>query len=207
MLTKLTINEFLDKLGSDEPAPGGGSASALGGAMGADLLAMVCALTKGKKGYEEVWDECKAAFDETKAASKRLRELIDEDTAAFNEWMTAIAMPKKTPEAKAARLEAIQVAIKKATEKPFEIATVARQMLTRAPRLAEVGNKNAISDIGVGSLLLTTAVNGGLLNVEINLGGIKDDRFVAKMKAGMENLRQGMATDLNAAMRTVHANL
>ncbi len=207
MLTKLTINEFLEKLGSNEPAPGGGSASALAGAMGADLLAMVCALTDGKKDYEAHWDECKAAFDETKAASKRLRELIDEDTAAFNEWMTAIAMPKKSAEAKEARKEAIQVAIKKATEKPFEIATVARQMLTRAPRLAEVGNKNAISDIGVGSLLLTTAVNGGLLNVEINLGGIKDDRFVAKMKAGMENLRQGMATDLNAAMRTVHANL
>ncbi len=207
MLTTLKVAEFLEKLGSDEPAPGGGSAAALAGAMGANLLTMVCALTKNKKGYEEFAEECAAEQQTVGDAARRLQELVDEDTAAFNELMAAFKMPKKGLEAKRARSAAIQEATKKATESPLEVARLCRETLRHAPRLAAIGNKNAISDIGVGALMLTNALNGALLNVEINLPGLKDDNYVAQVKRECDELREGVATDLNAALTKVHQNI
>lgn len=207
MLTGLKISEFLDKLGSNEPAPGGGSAAALAGAMGANLLTMVCALTEGKKGYEDYAEECAAARGAIGETATRLQQLVDEDTEAFNELMAAFKMPKKGKENKAARSRAIQEATKKATQTPLEVAELCRDTLRRAPRLAEIGNKNAISDVGVGALLLTNAVNGALLNVAINLPGLKDEAFVNEVKAKREVLLRGVATDLNAALAVVHRHV
>jgi len=168
---------------------------------------MVCALTAGKKGYEEYAEECAASQAQIGETAKRLKDLVDEDTAAFNELMAAFKMPKKTDEQKAARKEAIQRATKQATNTPLEVAELCRETLRRAPRLAEIGNKNAISDVGVGALLLTNAVNGALLNVAINLPGIKDEAFVNAIKTKREILLRGVATDLNAALATVHRHI
>lgn len=207
MLTNLSISDFLSKLGSNEPAPGGGSAAALAGAMGANLLTMVCALTRGKKGYEEYAEECEHGLAEVGKVAGRLRELVDEDTAAFNELMAAFKLPKGDVEAKRARSEAIQAATRQATETPLEVAELCRETLRLTPRLAAIGNKNAISDIGVGALLLTGALNGALLNVEINLPGLKDDAYVAKVRERCDYLREGVATDLNAALTKVHQSI
>ncbi|OGD74757.1 MAG: hypothetical protein A2Y64_07015 [Candidatus Coatesbacteria bacterium RBG_13_66_14] len=207
MLTDLTITDFLKKLGSKEPAPGGGSSAALAASLGANLLAMVCQLTAGKKGYEEFWDECAGENAGIAEAADRLRALIDEDTEAFNALMASFRMPKESPEEKKARNIAVQKCTKRAIEVPLEVARLSRRMLTKAPRLALIGNRNAISDIGVGALLLTAGINGAILNVEINLGGITDEGFARETRNTIKNLLEGVPTDLNAAMAKVHERL
>jgi len=207
MLTDLTITDFLKKLGSREPAPGGGSSAALAASLGANLLSMVCRLTAGKKGYEEFWDECKGENAGIAEAADRLRVLIDEDTEAFNALMASFKMPKQSPEEKKARKVAVQKCTKRAIEVPLEVARLGRRLLTKAPRLALIGNQNAVSDIGVGALLLTAGINGAILNVEINLGGIKDEGFVRETRDTIKNLLEGVPTDLNAAMAKVHERL
>jgi formiminotetrahydrofolate cyclodeaminase len=204
MLTDLTITDFLKKLGSKEPAPGGGSSAALAAGLGANLLAMVCQLTAGKKGYEEFWDECRGELVGIAEAADRLRVLIDEDTEAFNALMASFKLPKASPEEKRARGKEIQKCTKRAIEVPLEVARLSRRLLTRAPRLALIGNQNAVSDIGVGALLLTAGINGAILNVEINLGGLKDEGFVRETRNAVKNLLEGVPTDLNAAMAKVH---
>jgi formiminotetrahydrofolate cyclodeaminase len=207
MLTDLKITDFLHKLGSKEPAPGGGSAAALAASLGASLLSMVCQLTVRKKGYEEHWDECGKVGAETAEAAERLRVLIDEDTEAFNALMASFKMPKKAPDEKKARRAAIQKCTKRAIEVPLEVARLSRGLLSKAPRLALVGNENAVSDVGVGALLLTAGINGAVLNVEINLGGVKDEAFVRETKDAVKNVFEGVPTDLNAAMAKVHERL
>lgn len=207
MLTDLTITDFLKKLGSKEPAPGGGSSAALAASLGANLLSMVCQLTAGKKGYEEFWDECKGELVGIAEAADRLRVLIDEDTEAFNALMTSFKLPKAGPEEKRARGKEIQKCTKRAIEVPLEVARLSRRLLTRTPRLALIGNQNAVSDIGVGALLLTAGINGAILNVEINLGGLKDEGFVRETRNAVKNLLEGVPTDLNAAMAKVHERL
>lgn len=207
MLTDLKITEFLQKLGSKEPAPGGGSAAALAAGLGANLLSMVCRLTAGKKGYEEYWEECEREGAEITEAADRLRVLIEEDTEAFNALMSSFKMPKENPEEKKARRKAIQDCTKRAIEVPLEVARLSRKLLYKAPRLAFIGNSNAVSDIGVGALLLTAGINGAVLNVEINLGGIKDEGFAAQTRETVGNILEGVPTDLNAAMNKVHERL
>ncbi|MCX7021723.1 MAG: cyclodeaminase/cyclohydrolase family protein [bacterium] len=207
MLTDLTITDFLKKLGSQEPAPGGGSSAALAASLGANLLSMVCQLTAGKKGYEEYWDECKGENAGIAETADRLRVLIDEDTEAFNALMASFKLPKESPEEMKARNKEIQKCTKRAIEVPLEVARLSRRLLTKAPRMALIGNQNAISDIGVGALLLTVGINGAILNVEINLGGIKDEGFVREMRDAIKNLLEGVPTDLNAAMAKVHERL
>ena len=207
MLTDLTLTEFLKKLGSKAPAPGGGSSAALAASLGANLLSMVCQLTAGKAGYEDYWDECRREDTEIAEAAERLRRLINEDTEAFNELMASFKLPKESPEEKTARRDEIQRCTRRATEVPLETARLCRSLLTKAPRLALIGNKNAISDIGVGALLLTAGLNGALLNVQINLGGLKDEGLVRELKNTVKNLQEGVSTDLNAAMTKVHERL
>jgi formiminotetrahydrofolate cyclodeaminase len=207
MLTDLTITDFLKKLGSREPAPGGGSSAALAASLGANLLAMVCQLTAGKKGYEEHWEECERENVGVVEAAERLRVLIDEDTEAFNALMASFKLPKESPDEKKARRKEIQKCTRRAIEVPLEVARLSRRLLTKAPRLAFVGNANAVSDIGVGALLLTAGINGAVLNVEINLGGIKDEGFVRETRDAVKNLLEGVPTDLNAAMAKVHERL
>ncbi|HUT98805.1 MAG TPA: cyclodeaminase/cyclohydrolase family protein, partial [bacterium] len=102
---------------------------------------------------------------------------------------------------------AVQKCTKRAIEVPLEVARLGRRLLTKAPRLALIGNQNAVSDIGVGALLLTAGINGAILNVEINLGGIKDEGFVRETRDTIKNLLEGVPTDLNAAMAKVHERL
>ena len=185
----------------------GNSSAALAASLGANLLSMVCRLTAGKKGYEEFWDECKGENAGIAEAADRLRVLIDEDTEAFNALMASFKMPKQSPEEKKARKVAVQKCTKRAIEVPLEVARLGRRLLTKAPRLALIGNQNAVSDIGVGALLLTAGINGAILNVEINLGGIKDEGFVRETRDTIKNLLEGVPTDLNAAMAKVHERL
>jgi glutamate formiminotransferase/formiminotetrahydrofolate cyclodeaminase len=174
--------DWLEELAAPTPTPGGGSAAALSGAIGASLLSMVAGLTMGKKGYEAVQAEMaerKAALDPMRG---RFHAFIDKDAAAFDKVMAAFKLAKGTDEEKARRSEAIQAATKGACEVPLEVMALAVEALKHALAIAEKGNKNSVTDSGVGAMHLTTALKGAHLNVLINLPSLKDEKFVAEKK-------------------------
>lgn len=195
MLVEMKVNEFIAELASDSPAPGGGSVSAVSGALAGGLLAMVCRLTIGKKGYEEVQSEMEAALSKAEALHQKLTKLVDDDTNAFNEVMAAFKMPKETDEEKEARKAAIQEAYKKAADIPFAIAKTCLEVLTLAESIVNKANTNAISDIGVAALAAHTGLEGAVMNVKINLPSIKDEAYVNSRKSEIEEfLKQGNAS-------------
>src|SRR3546814_420686 len=122
MLVKMSIGEFSRVLASNAPAPGGGSVAALSGALGADLISMVCSLSIGKDGYEAFQEELSAALEKAQGLSKSLQERIDRDTEAFNGVMAAFKLPKATDEEKKARGAAIQKGYQEAIQSPLGIA-------------------------------------------------------------------------------------
>ena len=174
MLSEMKINDYIDLLASDAPAPGGGSASALCGAQGAGLCAMVAALTLGKKKYEEHQELCRDVYEQARTLSERMCALIDEDTEAFNRVSAAFKLPKDTDEDKAARKTAIAEATLGATMVPLDTLYRAHDGLELAKMLIGKSNTNCASDIGVAALTLVSCARGAWLNILINLGGISD---------------------------------
>lgn len=192
-LTEMQVNEFINVLASDAPAPGGGSASALAGAMGVGLSKMVAALTLGKSKYADYQQTAQQIFDSADALTKQLTAGIDRDTEAFDGVSAVFAMPKSTDEEKAARKEAMQKALKEATLVPYSIMELCLESL----KVVELGigrtNTSAASDLGVAALNLKSAVQGAWLNVLINLGSIKDEDFIKEYRAkGEEILHQAL---------------
>ena len=177
------IEPFLDQLASNAATPGGGSAAAIIGAMGAALVSMVCNLTIGKKKYADVETEMKDVLAKTEALRKKLTSMIQDDVKAFDAVMGAYGMPKETDADKAARDEAIQAALKLATDVPLACARAAREVIDLAATAADKGNLNVISDAGVGVLAGYAALRSAALNVLTNSRMITDKRFAeAKVK-------------------------
>ncbi|MBC1520044.1 cyclodeaminase/cyclohydrolase family protein [Listeria aquatica] len=189
-LVDMKITEFVDVLGSDAPAPGGGSASALAASVGSALTMMVAQLTIGKKKYVEYDELMKQVLKEATEVNQALLEAIDKDTEAFNQVSAVFSMPKETDEEKAARKEAMQKALKLAAEAPYDIMTLASKAITITGKAVGKSNVNAASDLGVAALNLKSGLQGAWLNVLINLSGIKDEAFVAKYKKDGEALLQ-----------------
>ena len=187
-LTEMKVNEFISVLASDAPAPGGGSASALAGAMGVGLSKMVAALTLGKPKYAEYEEKVQQIFDRADKLTKELVNGIDRDTEAFDGVSAVFAMPKSTDEEKAARKEAMQKALKEATLVPHSIMELCLESLTVVEM--GLGCTNTASDLGVASLNLKSAVQGAWLNVLINLGGIRDEAFVNEYRTKGEEILQ-----------------
>jgi methenyltetrahydrofolate cyclohydrolase len=179
-LVDLKITEFIGKLGSNEPAPGGGSASALAAAVGAALTRMVAELTIGKKKYEEYNEEMEAILAEMKTLNNHLLAAIDDDTEAFNKVSAVFDLPKETEEEKAARRNAMQIALKYATQVPFHTMELIEGGLRLTAKAVGKSNTNAASDLGVAALTMKAGLMGSWLNVLINLGGVKDEAFVAE---------------------------
>ncbi len=171
---------FLDDLASAAPTPGGGAAAAVLGATGAALGEMVGNLTVGKKKYASVEGQVKADLAALTPLRAELLTMFEEDARAFEGFGAAMALPKTTPEETAARKVAMQKALKAATESPAKTAELGLQALRRVHAIAQVGNKHAISDCGVGALSLFAAVNAAVLNMRINLPGIEDPDFKGK---------------------------
>ncbi|MEM0466846.1 MAG: cyclodeaminase/cyclohydrolase family protein [Candidatus Thermoplasmatota archaeon] len=188
-LSQLPINLFLDELASSSPAPGGGSVAALAGALGAALTSMVGNLTLGKEAYLTVQEEIQKILSHSEQLRKELTDLIDKDTAAFNEVITAIQMPKETDEQKQKRRNALQQAYKKAAQVPFQTAQLCEQILDLALEVAQKGNKNSITDAAVSSLMAHAGVQAAVFNVKINLGAIKDEAFVKNMMFGLKEIQ------------------
>ena len=173
-LADLKVTEFVDLLASDAPAPGGGSAAALEGAIGAALTAMVCGLTKGKKKFAEFNDLAVEAEVKALALKDRFVDVMDRDTEAFNVVSAAFGMPKETDEEKAARSAAIQKGLEGCTATPFEMMEIAVETLELTDSILGKSNDSAASDLGVSALSLRAAIQGAWLNVLINIGSQKN---------------------------------
>lgn len=193
-LTDMTVTAFNDVLASSAPAPGGGSASALMGALGTALIKMVAGLTAGKKKYAEHDALMHCIIDDAEEIRRRFIDVIDRDTDAFNAVSAVFSMPKDTDEQKAARKEAMQNALQGCTLTPFEMMCSAVAGISLADKMLDKFNQNAASDLGVAALALKAAVQGAWLNILINLGGIEDQEFVKQYRdRGNEILRETMA--------------
>ena len=187
-LTEHTVNDFVNVLASDAPAPGGGSAAALIGAVGASLAAMVAGLTLGKEKYREFAAQTEVLQADGLRLQKRFLELIDQDTEAFNEVSAAYKLPKATEAEKEARRAAIELALQNATRTPFAMMETAAECLQLVAGAVGKTNASAASDLGVAAYSLRAALHGAWLNVLINIGGIKDDAFVSQYKAAGQKL-------------------
>ena len=186
ILTDMTVKAFSEKLASNAPAPGGGSAAALSGALGAALISMVCRLTQGKEKYAEFESLVMDTVTKSDELMNALLEGIQKNTNAFDGVIAAFGLPKGTDAEKAARAEAIQKAYKAAIVSPETTADDCLAVMRLAKSLLDKSNKNAASDLAVGAMQAFAGLSGALENVAINLPSIKDADYVAKKRAWME---------------------
>jgi glutamate formiminotransferase/formiminotetrahydrofolate cyclodeaminase len=200
-LASLTVTEFANEVSRESPAPGGGSVAAMAGAIGAALASMVVNLTAYKKGADEtdkMLDDLSARAQEIK---DKLLKNIDDDSNAFNEYMEAMRLPKTTSEEKIARLSAMQAGLKKAVQVPLTTAKLSDEVIKIAEIVKKYGNPNSITDVTVGARMALTGVQGGVLNVLINLKDIKDTDYCTQMKQECSELLSS-ATSLADAILT-----
>jgi methenyltetrahydrofolate cyclohydrolase len=191
MLANQSLTDVLDAFSSSAPTPGGGSAAALAGALGAALLGMVAALPKTKNNTPEE----RASLDAARATILQFRsqlvDLIDRDAAAYDAVVAAYRLPKATDDEKAARKTAIQDALKLATEVPLETYLTVNNVMRHAGAVGEAGNPSAKSDVAVALQLLATAGQGALLNIEANLGSVTHQEFVQNVVAQVKESFEG----------------
>ncbi|WP_066501938.1 cyclodeaminase/cyclohydrolase family protein [Abyssisolibacter fermentans] len=192
MLIDLSIKEFIEETASDSPAPGGGSISALSGAIAVSLAEMVANLTVGKKKYEDVEDSMKEILEKGEIYRKDLTDGIDEDTDAFNKVMSAFKLPKNTDEDKELRKLKIQEAMKNAALVPLKTAQKSYEFMKYIKNAITKGNSNAVTDAAVAAMMARTAVLGALYNVKINLGSIKDEEFKEQVSKKVTELEENV---------------
>lgn len=178
-LRDMSLAQFQAALASDAPAPGGGSASGVAGAMGAALVAMVARLTIGRQRYADVETQMIGVRDQAEALRHNLNDLADADAEAYEKVIAAYQMPREQEDQKTHRNAAIQKALRAAAEVPLEIATASVDVLGLASEAAALGNRNTRSDAAVGALLADAALAGAVRNVRSNLRLIKDEAFRA----------------------------
>jgi len=172
----MEIKDFLDEVASSSPTPGGGSASALAGALAASLVGMVAGLSPKQRGMKKIRNRALIL-------QKRLFRAVEEDAKSYQGVLKAFRLPKNTEKEKLRRARAIQRAFVKATVTPQLVTRLSLELLELCLIAVREGNPNAVSDTGVGAYLADTAVKGGLMNILINLGPVKDKAFVRKMLA------------------------
>ena len=207
MITDTPLETFLDELASGNPTPGGGSAAAIMGAMGAALVSMVCNVTIGKKGYEGVEAEMQAVRGESERVRRRLTAMVAEDIAAFDSILAAYKLPKATDDDKARRAAAIQAGLRRATETPLDCARVCAEVIALARRASEHGYLNVISDGGVGVLAGFTGLRSAALNVYINAPALKDRAFADAASAELEKLVEYCSAESEAVYKIVRGKL
>ncbi len=201
MFTNRTVADLLDAFSSSEPTPGGGSASALAGALGASLLAMVAGLPKTRANTPAERSTLDTARRRLLALRADLVALVDRDAKAYDLVVAAYKQPKGTDAEKATRKTAIADALRVATEVPLETMRACADVLGLGKTVAEHGNPSAASDIGVGLHLTMTGLSGARLNVEANLSGSSDAAYAASKREELLLLMVGGGADFQAANR------
>ncbi|OPJ56507.1 cyclodeaminase/cyclohydrolase family protein [Alkalithermobacter paradoxus] len=210
-LVDLTIRNFSDEVDSSSPAPGGGSVSALASNLGVSLARMMGNLSFGKKKYEaleeDIKEEFKSRFDKLGQIRDEFLNLVDEDTKSFNEVMKAFKLPKETEEEKSLRKEAIQSATIGSIEVPLKTAKLSLESLKCMEYFIDYGNQNAVTDLGVGSLLVYTGLEGAILNVKINLSGLDDASLADKLRTECEQIMSEGKQIKDSLLEKVHNKL
>lgn len=196
-LVALPFTRLVDELASASPAPGGGSAAAIAGALAAALTAMVGNLTFGKKGYEAVWPEMEEMAVRAQGLKQFFLAAVDRDTAAFNQVMAALRLPKKSEADKAHRAGQIAAATREATMVPLSVLEQAAEAADLARLAVRTGNRNSLSDAGVAGLAAAMAGLGALYNVMINLGQIDDPAFTAEARRRAVELHDRIEAAVN----------
>ncbi len=178
----MALADLVDAFSSTDPVPGGGSAAALAGAVGAALLLMVAGNPKTKSGAPEETADLADAAARIRPLRDSLLELVDRDSEAYSQVLTAFKLPKGSDAEKSQRQQAIETATRWATEVPLDTMRACQQALRGAVTVAANGNRNASSDVGVAIELLFAALRGARMNVEINLAGVSDTEYVARLQ-------------------------
>lgn len=189
-MKNMEIAAFAAQTASNEPVPGGGSISALAGALAAALSEMVAGLTIGKKKYAEAESEMLEAVPPMQAVRQQLLDDIRRDSESFDLYMQALTLPKETEEEKAKRKEAMQDGLKAAVAVPLSVAKSAITVLPVAELMIRKGNKTAETDALVSTMMARTAVLGALFNVKINLASIEDEDFKKQISQEVSRLEQ-----------------
>lgn len=192
-LSSWTISEFLKKLSSDEPIPGGGSVSALSGALGAGLIVMYCRLGILRKGASSDDQEIlQKSSIEAENFRNQLTRLITDDSNAYGEVMAAFKLPKSTDEEVKARLTAIQKAFHKAVEVPMQTLYACLECLYLIHEVSVLGNKSAFSDLKVAEYLCQSGAKGALENIDINIPSLKDPEYVKQIETKVQKYRDSL---------------
>ena len=206
-LADMTVASYLELMNSNAPAPGGGSASALCGAQGAALVAMVAGLTIGKKKYASEQELCSEVVQRATALKDVLLMQVDKDTEAFGLISAALKLPKESEEDKAVRAKAIAEATLVAAEVPLDTMKLCLKALHEAKLLVGHSNTNAASDLGVAALNLLAGVKGAWLNVLINLGGIEDGEKGKRLRREGERTLETAQSEAESIYKSVLESL
>ncbi len=207
MIKDLSLQAFLAQLASGASTPGGGSAAALMGAMGAALVGMVCQFTVGREKYAAVDADMRRVLDAAESARKVLTDAIAADVEAFDRVMAAYGMPKASDAEKVARTGAIQLALKDATEVPLACARACAEVIRLSAEAAVHGNPNVVSDAGVAVMAAYAGLKSAALNVYVNAGSIKDDGFSSARVRELEALLAAAEGDVTRIFDAVRGRL
>ena len=206
-LAATTLEDYLARLASSAPTPGGGSAAALTAAQGAALLAMVANLTIGRPRFKDHDDAVGAILAATDRIRADCTAAIDRDAQILGALITTYRLPKGTDEERATRAATLQARLREATAVPLAVARDAAALLPLCRRLLPLGNPTAVSDIGVAAACAGAAFRSAELNVLINLGQLADRAFVAATRREIEELGAGLAGAVDEVLREVRARL
>ena len=190
--SQLSLAQLLDAFASNQPVPGGGSAAALAGAIGASLLIMVAGLPKTRHGTDEERSALTAAAARLRPLRDELASLIDRDSEAYTSVINAYRLPRSTDAEQAARRNAIDEAMRAATEAPLATIRACERAMREAEVIASSGAASASSDVAVGIELLKTAARGAGMNVDTNLAAVKDAEYVKRASQEQRDLEQAI---------------
>jgi len=201
--SEFALIDLLDAFASNDPVPGGGSAAALAGALGVSLLVMAASLPKSRTGAPEEATDLAEAAARLRPLRERLVELIDADSSAYRSVMAALKLPKDSEQEQARRNEALQSALKEATDVPLDVMRSGQQALAGGVVVARNVYRVAASDVAMGIELLGASVRGAALSIDGNLSSIKDGKYVERVSRERGQLSDDSARDAALALDAV----
>jgi formiminotetrahydrofolate cyclodeaminase len=196
-LHKKSLADVLDAFASSEPVPGGGSASALTGALGVSLLLMVAGMNKSRTGAPEEIADLAAIGARLRPIREELAKVIEEDSQAYIDVLIALKLPRETDEQKSARRPVVESAMRRATDIPLRTMRLCEAALRVAAVITRIGNPNAVTDAAVGSRLILAALDSAGLNVDVNLPGVKDEAYVRQAREERQALTSQARNSMN----------
>ena len=202
-----SLKEYLDDLAGRSPTPGGGSAAALTAAMGCALISMVANFTISKTKFQEAQGFVKDVLQISEKIRQQLMRLVDQDVEAYTKYYNATKLLETDEKQKQFKKDAIQSSLKEAVGVPLNICRLTVELLKVCPDLAEVGNPNLVSDVGVGALLLEGAFNSAALNVRINLKQLRDEKFCVDTEGITETLKKDINLFKNSTLDKTQSKL